>query len=90
MAKYKKENMIHIPVIFIFNLNATVKPALSDHSKRRPKLVFKTDYRLMHVKSIAEIILQYFLQYFRPSLSYIRTICHYFVLFIFERPFEAT
>ena len=31
----------------------TVKPVLSSHSKR-PKLVFKTDYRLMQVKSIAE------------------------------------
>ena len=32
----------------------TVKPALSGHSKRTPKLVFKADYRLMPVKSIAE------------------------------------
>ena len=32
----------------------TVKPVLSGHSKRRPKLVFKTDYRLMQVKYIAE------------------------------------
>ena len=31
----------------------TVKPVLSGHSKRQ-KLVFKTDYRLMQVKSIAE------------------------------------
>ena len=31
----------------------TVKPVLSGHSKRRPKIVFKTDYRLMQVKSIA-------------------------------------
>ena len=42
----------------------TVKPVLSGHSKRRLKLVFKTDYRLMQVKSIAECsngsILQYF------------------------------
>ena len=30
------------------------KPVLSCHSKRRPKLVFKTDYFLMQVKSIAE------------------------------------
>ena len=33
--------------------NGTVKPVLSGHSKRS-KLVFKTDYRLMQVKSIAE------------------------------------
>ena len=32
----------------------TVKPVLSDHSKRRPKLAFKTNHRLMKVKSIAE------------------------------------
>ena len=35
----------------------TVKPVLSGHSKRRPKLDFKTDYHLMQVKSIAECIL---------------------------------
>ena len=34
------------------------------------KLVFKTDYRLMHVKSIAECSKGSILQYFRPSLSY--------------------
>ena len=41
----------------------TVKPVLSDHSKRTPKLVFNTDYHLMQVKNIAECsngsILQY-------------------------------
>ena len=40
---------------------STVKPALSGHSKRRQKLIFKTPNRLMQVKSIAEgSILQYF------------------------------
>ena len=34
--------------------NTTVKPVLSGHSKRRPKLVFKTNYRLIQVKIIAE------------------------------------
>ena len=29
----------------------TVKPVLSSHSKRRPKMFFKTDYRLMQVKN---------------------------------------
>ena len=33
---------------------STVKPVLSGHSKRRPNLDFKTDYREMQVKSIAE------------------------------------
>ena len=32
----------------------TVKPVLSNHSKRRPKVGYKPDYRLMQVKSIAE------------------------------------
>ena len=32
----------------------TVKPVLSGHSKTHKKLVSKTDYRLMLVKSIAE------------------------------------
>ena len=48
----------------------TVKPVLSGHSKRRPKFNFKTNYRLMQVKSIAECSKGSILQYFRPSLSY--------------------
>ena len=35
-------------------MSITVKPVLSSHSKRHQKLVFKTDYCLMQVKSIAE------------------------------------
>ena len=35
---------------------STVKPVLSSHSKRRSKVVFKTNYGLMKVKSIAEIL----------------------------------
>ena len=31
------------------NERVTVKPVLSDHSKRRPKFVFKTDNHLMPV-----------------------------------------
>ena len=48
----------------------TVKPDVSGHSKRRPKLIFKTDYHLMQVKSIAECSKGSILQYFQPSLSY--------------------
>ena len=44
-----------------------VKSVLSGHSKRRANIGFKTDYRLMQVKSISE---ESILQYFRPSLSY--------------------
>ena len=44
----------------------TVKPVLSGHSKGRPKLVFKTDYRLMQVKSIAECSKRAFCNTFDP------------------------
>ena len=48
----------------------TVELVLSGHSKKDQKLVFKTDYRLMQVKSIAEGSKWSMLQYFRPSLKY--------------------
>ena len=63
------------------NCCGTVKPVLSGHSKRRLKLVFKIDYPLMQVKSIAECSKGSILQYFRPSLSY--TICHYDLCFVY-------
>ena len=63
--------------------------------KKTQKLVFKTNYRLMQVKSIAECskgsILQYFRaecskgvirQYFRPSLSYQLSLRHLFCLLL--------
>ena len=59
----------------------TVKPVLSGHTKRRPKLVFKTDYRLMQVKSIAECSKGSILQYFRHSLSYHLSLRSLFCLF---------
>ena len=39
------------------------------HSQKDQKLVFKTNCRLMQVKSIAEFSKGSILQYFRPSLS---------------------
>ena len=48
----------------------TVNPVLSGHSKEDQNLVFKTEYRLMQVKGIAEFSKGSILQYFRPSLSY--------------------
>ena len=56
-----------LPNLYPINLQAYSKTC---HSKRRPKLVFKTDYRLMQVKSIAECSKGSILQYFQPSLSY--------------------
>ena len=51
MGSYDLYFCITLKIIFLSN---TVNPVLSGHSKRRPKLGFKTDYRLMQVKSIAE------------------------------------
>ena len=66
----------------------TVKPVLSGHSKRSPKLVFKTDYHLMQVKSIAECSKGSILQYFRLSLSYHLSL-RYFFLFLSEWPLKT-
>ena len=49
-----------------------VKPVQNGHSKSDQKLIFKTNYRLMQVKSIAECSKESILQYLRPSLS---TLC---------------
>ena len=46
------------------------KPVLNGHSQKDQKLGFKTNYRLMQVKSIAECSNGSILQYFQPSLSY--------------------
>ena len=53
-----------------FQVRFTVKPVLSGHSKRRPKLIFEDHCRLMQIKSIAECSKGSILQYFRPSLTY--------------------
>ena len=66
-------------------LRTTVKPALSGHSKRRPKLFFKTDCCLMQVKSIAECFKRSILQYFRPSLSYHMSLISLLCLFLSGR-----
>ena len=63
----------------------TVKPVLSGHSKRRPKLVFKTNFGLMQVKIIAECSPWSILQYVCPSLSYHLSIGFLFFLFLSGR-----
>ena len=63
----------------------TVKPVLSDHSRRRPKLFFKSDHRWMQIKSIAECSNGSILQYFWPSLSYHLPLRHLFCLFLSGR-----
>ena len=61
----------------MFQTEDKVKPVLSGHSKRRPKIVSKTDYRLMQVNSIGSI-----LQYFQTSLSYHLSLRSLFCLLI--------
>ena len=51
-------------------IGSTVKPVWNNHSQKDQKLVFKTNYRLMQVISIAECSKGSILQYFRPSLRY--------------------
>ena len=53
--------------------------------KEDQKLVFKTNYRLMQVKSIAECSRGSILQYFQPSLSYHSSSRPLFCLFLSGR-----
>ena len=61
------------------NLVYTVKLVLNGHSKRR-KLVFKTDYRLMQVKSISAIF---------STFIKLPFVFKTFVLSIFEWPLKT-
>ena len=62
------------------------RSVLSGHSKKNnPKLVFKTDYRLMQFKSIAECSKGSILQYFQPSLRYHLSLTSLFCLFLSGR-----
>ena len=54
----------------------TVKPVLNGHSQKDLKLVFKTNYRYMQVKNIAECSPRTFI---RPPF-----VIKIFVLYIFE------
>ena len=65
---------------------STVKPVYKSLSQKYRKLVFKTNYHLMQVKSIGECSKGSILQYLRPSLSYHLSL-RSFVLSIFEWPF---
>ena len=63
-------------------LNNTVKPVKNGHDEKDQKFVFKTNYRLMQVKSIAECSKGSILQYFLPSLSYYLSLRSLFCLFL--------
>ena len=62
----------------------TVKP-VKWQLKKDQKLFFKTDYRFMQVKSIAECSNWSILQYFRPPLSYHFPLRPWFCLFLSDR-----
>ena len=57
------------------------------HSKKGQKWVFKTNYRLMQVKSIAECSKGSILQYMWPALSYHMALRPF--LYIFEWPLKT-
>ena len=60
----------------------TVKPVHNSHSQKDQKLVFKTNYHLMQVKSNAECSKGSILKYFRSSLSYLLSLRSLFCLFL--------
>ena len=62
----------------------TVKPVWSGNSKKYQKLVFKTDYGLVQVKSIAECSLDSAILFTFIKLPFV---VKTFVLSIFEWPF---
>ena len=57
--------------------------------KKTKKMVFKTNYRLMKIKSIAEYSKGSIPQYFRPSLSYHLSLRSLFCLFLSGRFTQA-
>ena len=61
------------------------KTCVKRPSFKRPKLFFKTNYRLMQVKSIAECSKWSILQYFRPAFSYHLSLRCLFCLFLSGR-----
>ena len=75
---YKKNNIIY--------LYYTVTPVLSGHSKRRPKLVFKTVYRSRQVtNTYCRILQENIMHYIRHSLSFHLSSRSLFCLFLSGR-----
>ena len=68
-----------IHFIHVYCRQCTVK---RPPTQKEDQLIFKTDYRLMQVKSIAECFNGSILQYFRPSLSYRLLLRSLFCLFL--------
>ena len=74
-----------IGIMNLRQINYTVKPVKDGHSKKDQKLVFKTNYRLMQVESIAECFSWSILQYIRPSLRYHLSLRPLFCIFLSGR-----
>ena len=69
---------VHSPIISF----VTVKPVLSGHSKRRPKIVFQDRLSLNADQTYCRMLQKSILQYFRPSLSYHLSLRPLFCLFL--------
>ena len=80
MGRYKGFAIYYIT----FHLN-TEKNCHKRPLKKDQKWAFKTNYRLMQVKSIAGCSKGSILQYFRPSLSYHFSLRSLFCLFLHGR-----
>ena len=63
----------------------TVKPVLSDHSKRRPKFGFQNQLLLNAGQKYCGMLQESILQYFRPLLSYHLPLRPLFYLFLSGR-----
>ena len=63
-------------------LGITVKPVLSVHSKRRPKIGFQDRLSLNAGQKYCRMLQESILQYFRPSLSYHLSLRSLFCLFL--------
>ena len=67
------------------NNDKTVKPVLSDHSKRRPKIGVQYRLSLNAGQMYCRMLQESILQYFRPSLSYHLSLRPLFCLFFSGR-----
>ena len=74
-----------IIIFLLTSLTKFSKTCLKQPLKKRQKLVLKTAYRLMQVKSIAECSKGSILQYFPPSWSYYLSLRSLFCLFLSSR-----
>ena len=65
--------------------NSTVKPVLSGHSNRRPKIGFQDQLLLNSGQKHCRMLQESILQYFPPSLSYHLSLRSLFCLFLSGR-----